>query len=133
MPRLIQDAILKATTALGNNNSTVNSNALDLGQVTAFPINETIGVQIVTTAGNGANNKNINIRVQHSNVNTSANFTNITELGVLVIPEVSASYAASTLNVSLPPGTKQFIRAQAITENAGGNANNGNVTIKVLF
>jgi len=131
--RAIQDAQLTVNTALGNNNSTTSTNAVDLGAVTPFPVTEHIMVQIVTTAGNGANNKNVNITIQDSNVNTAANFTNIAELAALVIPEVSASYAATTRNVALPPSTRQYVRLLCVTENAGGNATNGTATLKVLF
>lgn len=131
--RGIQDAQLTVSSALGNNNSTVSTNGIDLGAVTPFPITEKFTVQIATTAATGANNKNVNITIQHSNVNLAANFTNIAELAPLTIPEVGAAYAATTRNVTLPPSTKQFIRALAITENAGGNATDGTVTLKCLF
>lgn len=128
-----QDANLQVSVALGDNNATTRGNALDLGCATPFPTTGRLTVQIATTAGNGANNKNVNIAIQHSNVNTNANFTNIAELATLIIPEVSGSYAATTRNVALPPSTKQFIRLICVTENAGGNASNGTATLKVLF
>ncbi len=126
------DALLTVTTALGDNAATTRGNAIELGAVKPFPTTGRLTVQIATTAGNGANNKNVNIRLEHSADNANANFTNIAELAILTIPEVSASYAATTRNVALPPSTKQFVRTIAVTENTGGNASNGTVVLKVL-
>lgn len=131
--RQVGDALKTVNVALGDNNATTSTAGIDLEAVKPFPATERFMVQIVTTAGNGANNKNVNIRIQHSNVNLAANFTNITELGILTIPEVSASYAATTSNIALPPGTKQFIRLICVTENTGGNPTNGTATLKCLF
>ncbi len=116
------------------NASTVNTNALDLGQVSAFPVNEIIQATIVTTAGtNATNNKNVTFMLQDSNVNTSANFTNVAGAGPFYIPEVAGGYAATTFNIAIPPGTRQFIRAQIKTENLGGNPNDGTATFRLQF
>lgn len=133
MSRAIKDAELQETVALGNNNSTTYSNAIDLGAVTPFPVTDVITVQIATTAATGANNKNVNIVIQDSNVNTNANFANVAAIGILHIPEVGAAYAATTRNIALPPNIKQFIRVRCNTENAGGNATDGNATIRILL
>ena len=131
--RAIQDAVFSTSTALGNNNSVTSTAALDLGSVTPFPVTERIMAQIVTTAATGANNKNVNVSLQDSNVNTAANFVNIVSLAPLTIPEVSAAYAATTRNIALPPATRQFVRLLCTTENAGGNATDGTATLKILF
>jgi len=131
--RSIQDAQLQVSVALGDNASTTRGNALDLGSTTPFPITEVITAHIVTTAGNGANNKNVNIRLQHANNNANANFVNIPECAIVTIPELSASYAATTANFALPPSTLQFIRLICVTESSGGNASNGTATLKVMF
>lgn len=131
--RSIQDAQLQVSVALGDNAATTRGNALDLGTATPFPTTEKVTVQIVTTAGNGANNKNVNIRLQHANNNANANFVNIPECAIVTIPELNASYAATTANFTLPPSTLQYIRVICVTESAGGNASNGTATLKVLF
>lgn len=119
---------------MGNVGFTVSTNAIDLGQATAFPINEALTAQISTGAGtNAANNKNVNITIQDSNVNLAANFTNIAELAPLTIMEVTTGYAATTRNVSLPPGTRQFVRLFVKGEANGGNANDGTATLKILL
>jgi hypothetical protein len=134
MSRQIQDAALTVTSNFPNAAGTVNTNAIDLGATAPFPVTERITVAIRTTAGtNAANNKNITVQLQDSDVNTSANFTNIAGVAPLIIPEVAAGYAASALNVALPPGTRQFLRAQIKCESGGGNANDGTATVKLLF
>lgn len=116
------------------NNSTVNTNALDLGQISAFPVSEIIQATIVTTvAGNAANNRNVTFMLQHSDTNVSANFTNVAGAGPFYIPEVAAGYAATTLDIAIQPGTKRFIRAQIKTENLGGNPNSGTATFRLQF
>lgn len=134
--RAIQDALLTVTSNFNVAGATTSTNAIDLGQTTAFPINERITVQITTTVATGANNKNVNIALQDSNVNLAANFTNVSVGSfpiIAIIPETSATYAASTFNIALPPGTRQFIRLKANTEASGGNASDGTYTLKVLF
>ena len=95
--RAIQDTQLTVNTALGNNNSTTSTNAVDLGAVTPFPVTDKITVQIVTTAGNGANNKNVNITIQHSDVDLNANFANMAAA-------VNALAADQMLQVGAVPG-----------------------------
>lgn len=129
----IQDAQFTTSVALGDNASTTRGNGLDLGSATPFPVTQRVTVQIVTTAGNGANNKNVNIRLQHSTVDTNANYVNIPECAITTIPELNALYAVTTVNHALPPSTLRFIRAICVTESSGGNASNGTATLKVLF
>jgi len=131
--RAITDAQFTTSVALGDNASTARGNGLDLGSTNPFPATERVTVQIVTTAGNGANNKNVNIRLQHANANANANFVNIPECAIVTIPELNASYAATTANFALPPSTLRYIRVIAVTESSGGNASNGTATLKVLF
>lgn len=133
MSRAIRDSLLSANTIFGVNNATTSTAAIDLGATTPYPTTEKFTAQIVTTAGtNAANNKNVNITIQHSDVNTAANFTNLV-VAALRVPEVSAGYAASTANVTLPPNTKQYVRLLCQTENAGGNPNDGTATLRLAF
>lgn len=131
--RRIGDAKLRVNVALPNAGNTVNTNAIDLGSNTPFPVTDQIQVKLSTTAGNGANNKNINCRLQHSN-ESNANFVNIAELGVLtVVDNNGAGYSASSLAFSLPATTRRYIRGQGIGEANGGNAANGTLTVELLF
>jgi hypothetical protein len=132
--RAIQDAQLSVSTAFGINNATTSTNAIDLGAVTPFPVTEGFMVQISTTVtANAANNKNVNISFEHSNVNTAANFAAISELSTLVLAADGGNIAATTRNVALPPSVKRFIRIKCVTENAGGNPNDATATLKLLF
>lgn len=130
--RRLQDASLSKNVALPNAANTANTNAVDLGQVTPFPITEAFHVKLSTTTGNGANNKNITIKLQDSADNSS--FTNIAALGALTVTDNNAAgYPAGSLTVSLPPATRRYIRAQATGEANGGNASNGTLTVDLLF
>lgn len=135
MLRSIPDSLLSVTSNFNVAGATTSTNAIDLGADTPFPTTEKIMVQISTVVATGANNKNINIALQDSNVNTAANFTNVTVGSlpvVCIIPEVSATYAASTFNIALPPNIRRFIRLKANTEASGGNASDGTYTLKIL-
>lgn len=131
--RKIQDALLRKSVALPNAANTVNTASIDLGAAKPFPTSERFDVNLRTTAGTGANNKNITIVLQASN-EANANFTNIADIAPLVIAEVTANYAATERAVKLPPGLqKRYLRASASGEANGGNAANGTLTVELLF
>jgi hypothetical protein len=129
--RNIQDLDLSVNVALPNAANTVNTSGIDLGAATPFPLTEAFQVRISTTAGTGANNKNITIVVQDSADNSS--FTNIATLRGTVINEESSSYAATTANYALPPNTRRYVRASATGEADGGNAADGTLTMSLVF
>lgn len=131
--RLIQDALLQTSNALPDNAATVRTAGIDLQAARPFPATERITVQIVTTAGNAANNNNINVRLQHANNNANANFVNIPELAIVSIFNAAGSYPATAANFALPPSTLRFIRAIATMEAGGGNATNGTLVVRVNF
>lgn len=129
-----QDALLKVTAALPNAGNTVNANALDLGSTTPYPITEEIVVRITSTTATGANNKNINIRLLHSD-ESAANFTNIAELANPLLRVTDANgggYPVGSVNAALPPGTKRYLRASAVGEANGGDASAGSFTVALL-
>lgn len=125
--RGLQDALLTVSTALPNAGNTVNTNGIDLGSATPFPVTEGFTVQVATTAGTGANSKNITIVLQDSADNTT--FANIATLGTTVIAEANSAYAATTANYSLPKATRRYLRASATGEANGGNAADGTLTV----
>lgn len=129
--RNITDADLSVNVALPNAANTTNTNGIDLGAVTPFPLTENFQVKVVTTAGTGANNKNLTIRIQDSADNSS--FTNIATLASTVINEESSSYAATTEIYSLPHDTRRYIRGSVSGEADGGNAAGGTLTVSLLF
>jgi hypothetical protein len=134
--RAVQDALLSVTANYNVAGATTSTNGIDLGQAAIFPVNERVMVILSTTIATGANNKNVNIALQHSNVNLAANFVNVA-VGSLatigIIGETNGNYIATQWNISLPPDTKQFIRAKANTEASGGAANDGTYTLRVVF
>lgn len=133
MAHTITDAGLKVTATLPNAANTVNSNAIDLGQTTPFPITEKISVKISHTTATSANTLNMNIRLMES-AEESANFTNVAQLAnpILRTTGVSTSYAAANVVIALPPNVKRYIRATALGEANGGNASDGTFSIEVL-
>lgn len=131
--RRIRDAELSVTSPLPNAANTVNLAAIDLQAADPFPVTESFQVRIETTTGNGANNKNITIRLQES-AEANANFANIGTLAAAVTTDNNgAGYPAIAATYALPQGTKRYIRATATGEANGGNAANGNLSVSLLF
>jgi hypothetical protein len=128
----IKDLELKAAIALPNAAATVNTAAIDLGQAEPFPVG--VCARISTTAATGANNKNINVRLQHSN-EASANYVNVSEFAnplLTVTDNNSAGYPAGSVNIALQPAARRYIRAQATGEANGGNAADGSLTVEII-
>ena len=81
-----------------------------------------------TTAGTGANSKNINIALHESSDNS--NWANMANLGIppqcqlVDNASVTSKYAATNFRLSLPPSVKRYIRAGATGEArlTGGHA-----------
>ncbi len=132
--REIQDLSLQQSAALPNAANTVNGGSLDLGQTTPFPVTEQLSVRIETSTAAGANNKNINIRLQDSPDN--GNWTNLALLAnpVLRVTDANgAGYAAANVVVALPPGIKRYLRGVALGEANGGDASDGTFKVSLLF
>lgn len=130
--RGFKDATLSATTALPNAANTVNTAGIDLGSATPYPVTESFTAKVSTGAATGANNKNITVSFQDSADNTT--FANISGTGTLVVTDDNGGgYAADSLEISLPPGTRRYVRASATGEANGGNAADANVTLDLLF
>jgi hypothetical protein len=134
--RSIQDnsSEVKVNIAMPNAANTVNSNTIDLGSNSAYPVQESFVVKITGATATGANSKNVNCVLQHSN-EAAANFTNITGMGapILVLAGNAANVIGGSVTVSLPPSTKRYVRVSATGEANGGNAADGNLTLQLLF
>lgn len=138
--RTVLDANYIVSVALPNAANTVNTNALNLQVATPFPTTETINVGILTSLSTGANSKNINVVLQHTGqlangaIDTS-NYVNIPTLGapIKIVAGNATNYAATTTTAKLPPGTLQYVRAQATGEANGGNASDGTLVLQLQF
>lgn len=133
-PRSITDAAVKVSAALPNAANTVSTNVIDLGANQSYPLSEKIGVKLSNTQSTGANSKNINFVLQHSN-ESNANFVNIPTLGapIKVLAGNAANYPSSTTNISLPPGVNRYIKGSATGEANGGDAGDGTYTVQLVF
>jgi hypothetical protein len=139
--RAIRDINYIANVALPNAANTVNTNALDLIQAVPYPTTQYVIAQVTVGAGNGANNKNVNAVIQDTPANSdgtanSAAWANVVGLAAPLMVSADNNGAGLTSNafgVLLPPTTRRFIRAQATGEANGGNANNANLTLQLLF
>lgn len=146
--RTILDQNYIVTVALPNAANTVNTNAMDLFSAAGAPLpntlpfstTETINFKVLTTQSTGANSKNINVVLQHTGQLSngavdSANYANIPTLGapIEVIAGNATNFPASSITGKFPPGTKQFVRAQATGEANGGNASDGTLTFELGF
>lgn len=134
--RAIQDfdSSVKVSIALPNAANTVCTSPIDLGNNAPFPITESFHVKLSIGQATGANSKNINLVLQHSN-ESNANFANIAGLGapIKVIAGNATAYPASDITVTLPPETRRYIRGRATGEADGGNAADANLTVQLLF
>lgn len=139
--RAVLDANYIVNVALPNAANATNTNALDLRNNTPFPTTETINVQILMAASNGANSKNLNCVLQETTANTdgtpnSAAWANASGLANPLITSADnagGGRAASNVIFKLQPGGKRFIRAQFRGEANGGDASGANGTLQLLF
>ena len=130
--RRILDAALTKNVTLPNAATVKNTAGIDLGKTAPFPIGEHCVVKLTTTTGNGANNKNITVKLQDSADNTT--FANIAALGALTVTDANgAGYPAGSLTVTLPSTVRRYVRGSATGEANGGDASNGTLTVDFLF
>lgn len=131
--RTLKDATLSKSVALPNAANTVNTNYIDLGP-TPYPLTEGVTLLVETSLATGANNKNINVRVQHSDDTNTSNFTNVADIGNPFMQAVAntTKFAAASDRLTLPPGIKRYIRVQGTGEANGGDASDGTLTASLL-
>jgi hypothetical protein len=100
--------------------------ALDLVQAVPYPVTEKIIVNVAASAlTNLSGSTNVNIALQHSATNVSANFVNIPELAspLVRVTGTSTNTGATTQdNVLLPPSVKRYVRAYAYSETSASLA-----------
>jgi len=135
-PRKQLDATKQATIALPLPGATANTNAVDLEAATPFPSLDLVDfLAIIGTANaNNGNATNINVQLQHSAVNISANFVNLPGTAAISLASNGASYPGTTIALPVGTGLLQFVRLQVTQEAAGANsANAANVTFALSF
>lgn len=133
--RQLLDENFIVTANLPNAANTVNSSGLDLRQATPYPTTDRVDVQILCTGtGTGANNKNINFRLQDSADN--GNWTNVAVFANPILQTVDNNntfFNATSITFKLAPTSQRYIRAVALGEANGGNASAGTFTLQLLF
>jgi hypothetical protein len=132
--RQLIDGIYVVTANLPNAANTVNSSGLDLLQATPYPTTDRVDVNIVVTAGVGANNKNINYVLQDSADNVT--FANVVYLAAplfQVLDNGNTNVNSANVVVKLQPGGRRYIRIQATGETNGGAGTNGLTSLQLLF
>jgi hypothetical protein len=136
--RLLQDALVSATVALPATAALANTGNINLQVATPYPTTETINVLVSTTASANGNSVNGTIVLQDAATNSdgTANTTtwaNIATLGTVKIVEGASATVATSNTFKLPPGCRQFIRAQAQLVANTADLSDSNMTIKLLF
>lgn len=132
MARRIADAALKVTAALPNAANTTSTNAIDLGAIVPYPITEKVTVKLSNTAATGANSKNINMRLMES-AESNANFTNVAEFAIPVLKVTDSSgYPAASIELTLQPSAKRYLKAAALGEANGGDASDGTMSLEIM-
>lgn len=133
--RELLDQNFIATALLPNAANTVNTSGLDLVQAVPYPTTDRVDVQILCTGtGVGANNKNINFRLQDSADN--GNWTNVAIFANPILQTVDNNntfFNAANVIIKLAPNSQRYIRAVALGEANGGNASAGAFSIQILF
>jgi len=129
--RRFTDAALVKTVTLPNAAETKTTASIDLQAVNPHPVTERIAVKVTNTTATGVTEKEIVIFLEDSADNTS--FAPIPGTGTLTLEAAANAYPAGSLSVSLPAGTRRYIRAAATGESGGGNASNGSLTLALNF
>lgn len=130
--RLLRDATLVANVPLPNAGNTVVTNAIDLGATTPYPVTESFFVNLSIDAAAGANNKNINARIQDSA--DGVTFANIALINQLSVADNNgAGSLAANIKLNLPPGTRRYIRGIGFGEANGANSANSNLSLFLTF
>lgn len=132
MPRNIQDAALRATTALPAAGANNNSASIDLEQPTADTINEGFSVQVkVPDLPALVDTKKVTITFQDSADNET--FAAIPEFATFVVTAGAGGGAAASRTVRLPSTARRYIRINQAVEAAGGTNTAASTTLQLLF
>jgi len=114
------------------------------GAAGPYPVTERfwVNVRLTAVSTGGANNKNVNVTLQHADAyaaNGLCNNLNYANIATLATPLLmlydltTAGQVGNSTNVMLPPTVKRFIRGQSTLEALGGDASSGTLTVQACF
>lgn len=107
-----------------------------------YSVTERFWVNVQVTAGGAtANNKNLNVSIEHTGALANGtvdtgNFVSIPQIANPVLRGIDANgggLSANSVNFMLPPDVKRFIRLKAALEANGGNAANSTTSLALYF
>ena len=138
VPNRIQvDAQKSTAIAMPIAGATVNTAAIDTEMGSTFPALELVDLVALVPAANANTNNftNLTLQLQHSNVNTSANFVNVPGTGPVYINSANAAtFPATTVVFPQGDGLLQFVRVQAtMGANGVNSANASNLVFQLQF
>jgi hypothetical protein len=130
--RTIKDALLAKAVALPAAGANVNTAGIDLGQVTAFPINEEIDFAVDVPATTAlVHTKLITFKVQDSADNLT--FADVATLSAQTVAGVSGNgNAATTLKWKLPGITRRYVAVNIAVPADGGTVTSASATARLL-
>lgn len=125
------DKLLTVAQALPAANANNSSAGIDLAQVTAFPINESIDFKVSVPATEDLEDtKTITLKIQDSADNST--FADIASLATLVVTATASGGAATSRTVKLPGSTKRYVRVNAAVAADGGDNTAVSYTSQIL-
>lgn len=134
MPRAIRDELLKVTKALPAAAANADSDSIDLEQVSAFPVNEGIDVELsIPATPDLVEDKTVIYTFQDSADDST--FAAIEELSTVTITGAAAAAGgpAATRVVRLPSSTKRYINVNAAVLADGGDNTGVSYTLSLLL
>ena len=130
--RTIKDAKLAKTKALPAADANVDTDSIDLGQVTAFPINEEIDFSVEIPATTAlAEGVALTVKLQDSADDSS--FADIDGLGAQTVTgAVGDGNDATVLYWKLPGSTRRYVHANIALAASGGDVTGSSAVAQLL-
>lgn len=130
--RTIKDAKLVVTRVAPAAAANADSSSLDLGQVTAFPINEVLELQIAVPATDTlVEDKVLTVTVQDSADDST--FAAVATLPTVVVTGAATNIsAAKTTVLKLAGSVRRYIRINVAVETGGGDVTDTTVSARLL-
>lgn len=128
-----KDVELRKKVALPAAEASASTPSIDIGQVTAYPINRHFEARVtLPELANLADTKTAVVTLEDSADNSS--FAAISGVGTLTITGAGGAGAAGdSLDVILPDSTRQYVRATVAVDAAGGDNTADELTFELVF